>query len=229
MVATLTGGTVTQLYAGNAPAAFWQLLIEPPVAEAEWRSAARAAASILPRGSALGGEDPDRILSWVLGEEIFGPHRWQLSRAKRLYYELKPFLPRQLGILLRHGYRRQQETEFALGWPIEDRYVRFQFNCVQTILRQRGLDGASYVNFWPHNYRFAFALTHDVETEQGLDFVRAVADLEERLGFRSSFNVVPERYPIDHGLLSELRQRGFRNRCAWAKARRQALLFPPCL
>src|SRR5712691_10717951 len=201
--------TLTHLYAANTPAAFWQLLVEPRISQEEWASAVQAAASVLPLKSALSNEDPDDILSSVLGEEVFGPTHWQLSRAKRFYYALKPFVPRQFGILLRRYYRRQQETDFALGWPIEDRYVRFQFNCVQNVLRQRGLDAVSYVNFWPCNYRFALTLTHDIETEQGFDFVRTVADLEERLGFRSSFNVVPERYPIDHKLLSELRQRGF--------------------
>jgi hypothetical protein len=209
MVATITEGAGANLYAGNTPAAFWQLLIEPAVSEAEWASAAQLAASVLPAAIASHAEDPDRILSRVLGEELFGPARWQLSRAKRLYYKLKPYLPRRIGILLRHRYRSQQETEFALNWPIEDRYVRFQYNCLQNVLRQRGLDEASYIGFWPRHHRFAFTLTHDIETEQGFDFVPAVAALEERLGFRSSFNVVPERYPIDHGLLADLRQRGF--------------------
>jgi hypothetical protein len=209
MVASLSVDTVTNLYAENTPVAFWQPLIEPCISRAEWTRAVRAAASILPLESALDGGDPERILSWVLGEEVFGSHRWQLGQTKRLYYELKPFLPRQLGLLLRHRYRRQQETDFGLGWPIEDRFVRFQYTCLQNVLRQRGLDEVPHVNFWPHNHRFAFALTHDIETRQGFDFVRVVADLEERLGFRSSFNVVPERYPIDHSLLSDLRQRGF--------------------
>src|SRR5262249_29170257 len=39
--------------------------------------------------------------------------------------------------------------------------------------------------------------------------VRRVADLEERLGFRSSFNFVAERYALDHELIAELGSRGF--------------------
>jgi peptidoglycan/xylan/chitin deacetylase (PgdA/CDA1 family) len=48
-----------------------------------------------------------------------------------------------------------------------------------------------------------------VETKSGVEYVRKVADLEEELGFRSSFNFVPERYPLDLHLLDELRSRGF--------------------
>jgi hypothetical protein len=36
-----------------------------------------------------------------------------------------------------------------------------------------------------------------------------VADLEESSGFRSSFNFVPERYPLDLVLIEDLRGRGF--------------------
>jgi len=99
--------------------------------------------------------------------------------------------------------------QFTLGWPIEDRYVRFQFHCAAQVLGQRGLTSAPYVNFWPQGHRFALVLTHDIEGERGLAFVEKVADLEERLGFRSVFNFVPERYPVDPSLLSALRQRGF--------------------
>jgi hypothetical protein len=52
-------------------------------------------------------------------------------------------------------------------------------------------------------------LTHDIEQAGGQAFARQVADLEEELGFRSSFNFVPERYPLDSRLMDELRARGF--------------------
>src|SRR5262249_4234489 len=104
---------------------------------------------------------------------------------------------------------RQQEIHFPLSWPIEDRYVRFQFDCVTHVLCHREVDCGVHVGFWPDNHRFALVLTHDVENVEGAAFVPVLADLEERLGFRSSFNFVPERYTVDQALLSALRQRGF--------------------
>jgi peptidoglycan/xylan/chitin deacetylase (PgdA/CDA1 family) len=64
-------------------------------------------------------------------------------------------------------------------------------------------------SLWPENFRYVLVLTHDIESNIGQKFVRAVADLEESFGFRSSFNFVPEGYPIDINLVDELRQRGF--------------------
>ena len=63
---------------------------------------------------------------------------------------------------------------------------------------------------WPEGKKFALVLSHDVDTTEGYKNVLNVADLEERLGFRSSFNFVPERYgKISLALLDELRRRGF--------------------
>ena len=209
MVIHCSGEVITNLHAANTLDTFWQLLVEPHVSQAEWADAVQTAASILPQADRCVHMDIDHILSVVLGESLCRSRGWQLSWSKQLYYQLKPLVPRQLSILLRQRYRRQQEGQFGLGWPIEDRYVRFLFNCVTNVLCQRKLDSVPYVNLWPHGHRFALVLTHDIETEQGHAFVETVADLEERLGFRSVFNFVPERYTIDHGLLSTLRGRGF--------------------
>src|SRR5207247_9781434 len=51
--------------------------------------------------------------------------------------------------------------------------------------------------------------TREVETAGGQAFVPQVADLEERLGLRSSFNFVAERYALDAGLMADLVARGF--------------------
>ena len=45
---------------------------------------------------------------------------------------------------------------------------------------------------WPEGKKFAFVLTHDVESQHGVDRVKELAELELKIGFRSSFNFVPE-------------------------------------
>jgi glycosyltransferase involved in cell wall biosynthesis len=63
---------------------------------------------------------------------------------------------------------------------------------------------------WPDGKRLAFVITHDVERTKGLDRCRRVAELEMRLGFRSSFNFVPEgEYQVPKSLLEFLTDHGF--------------------
>jgi len=63
---------------------------------------------------------------------------------------------------------------------------------------------------WPDGKKFAFVLTHDVERQVGLDKCRALLRLEQELGFRSSFNFVPEgSYKVPAQLREELVRNGF--------------------
>ena len=52
-------------------------------------------------------------------------------------------------------------------------------------------------------------LTHDVESAKGVERCLELAKLEERLGFRSSFNFVAEDYITPSELVDNLRSRGF--------------------
>jgi hypothetical protein len=63
---------------------------------------------------------------------------------------------------------------------------------------------------WPDAKKFALVLSHDVDTEEGYNKILKLAELEEKMGFRSCFNFVPERYgKVSLELLDELRSRGF--------------------
>ncbi len=193
----------------NPPAGLWRLLGVRATA-ADWDMAvAKARSCLAGLPVALGAEDATRTVAAILGEAQFGWRHWQLSRAKRLYYRLRPLLPAQVRPLLQRVTARRYRSGSLLRWPIEDRYVRFQLEAVRYCLQNASCTSAPYVHFWPQAKRFALVLTHDVESAAGQRFVREVADLEERYGFRSSFNFVPERYPIDERLLAELRERSF--------------------
>lgn len=63
---------------------------------------------------------------------------------------------------------------------------------------------------WPEGKRFALALTHDVEQNRGLNRVERLMNLELQLGFRSSFNFVPEgEYLVPETLRETLDRAGF--------------------
>jgi glycosyltransferase involved in cell wall biosynthesis len=112
----------------------------------------------------------------------------------RLYYLTKPFLPVSLRVGMRRLYARQILKRCGNVWPIKD----------SNGAKPEGWPG------WPEGRQFAFVLTHDVEGQRGFDRVKPLAEMEMELGFRSSFNFVPEgeyRVPIE--LRSWLTERGF--------------------
>jgi hypothetical protein len=151
--------------------------------------------------------DIESILALTLGEGRFGPDHWKLDPLKRGYYRVKSLIPRPVSRQLRRLYHRGTRTQEV--WPIENRYVFFLWEVLRQILVLGGYKELLIKYFWPNHHRFAFVLTHDIETAAGQEFVEVVADLEESLGFRSSFGFVPERYKLNFGLMDNLRQRGF--------------------
>jgi peptidoglycan/xylan/chitin deacetylase (PgdA/CDA1 family) len=185
------------------------LLAEPEVSSQEWSTAVGLASATLPETVLQCCHDAHGPVAAALSEAQFGPERWRLGRSRRLYYALKPVIPRPVRVGLRQGYHAVQQDNSQLNWPVEDRYARFQAQAARAVVGKRGLTEMPFIQFWPDGHQFALVLTHDVETAQGQGFVREVAALEERYGFVSSFNFVPELYPLDLAFLAELRERGF--------------------
>ena len=94
----------------------------------------------------------------------------------RTYYFIKPAIPWRLRMALRRAVVKRLRPRYVTSWPI--------IQVAGTV--PDGFPG------WPDGKEFAFVLTHDVEAKKGLDRSRDLADMDMRLGFRSSFNFVPE-------------------------------------
>jgi hypothetical protein len=115
--------------------------------------------------------------------------RWK----KTLYYTIKPILPRPLQIALRQ------------------KHITLRARCVQDVWPIDALSGAKPDGWlgWPAGRTFAFVLTHDVESKRGVRRCLRLAQTEKELGFVSSFNFVPERYPLSPQVRNELVMSGF--------------------
>ena len=196
---------MTNLWSENHPRNIWHCQPDPP--SQAWEEAIRQTIPILDMLKAP--EEIDIFLENTLGEGQFGSNHWRLSLPRRLYYHLKPLFPRALIDSVKGLNSKMAQRAFPLSWPIEDRYVRFQWDTLQSLADLLGDSPIRYRDIWPDGHTYAFVLTHDIETEAGLAYAESVAALEVELGFRSSFNLVPERYPIDLGLINRLRARGF--------------------
>ena len=112
---------------------------------------------------------------------------------RKTYYALKPLIPRGVQLMARRAWVRRRMEAHRHVWPIDAR----------SGTPPRGWAG------WPGGKRFALVLTHDVESAQGLGKCLPLAGVERRLGFRSSFNFVAEKYPVPARLREELAGSGF--------------------
>ena len=114
-------------------------------------------------------------------------------QAKDFYYYIRPLIPRRLQIILRQQIVLKKKLRVKNIWPIDEKASN----------TPKGWSG------WPNKKRFALILTHDVETERGHSRCKNLYEIEEKLGFRSSFNFVPERYQVSSSIRYELNEKGF--------------------
>lgn len=111
----------------------------------------------------------------------------------RLYYNIRPLIPRRLQIALRRVIASHKLKSSAISWPI------YPGSGIAPI----GWPG------WPENKKFALVLTHDIETMKGQSRCFELARLERDMGFRSAFNFVAERYRVSSDLRNILAADGF--------------------
>ncbi len=113
---------------------------------------------------------------------------------RRIYYSLKPFVPWgiRMGIRRHFALRKRMRTQHL--WPINE----------SSRMRPKKWIG------WPEGKQFAFILSHDVEGRKGLAQVEKLAKVEMELGFRSSFNFIPEgEYKVPSHLIEWLKKNNF--------------------
>ena len=109
-----------------------------------------------------------------------------------IYYKIRPILPRYFQILLRRKYVKALRV-FYPHWPILQ----------GSHIKPKGWTG------WPDGKKFAFILTHDVETDLGQGRCLRLMELEKQHGFVSSFNFIPERYEVSGSIRDEIVRNGY--------------------
>lgn len=112
---------------------------------------------------------------------------------RRIYYYLKPLIPRHVQIRARQLFISQKARRVTDKWPIDPRAKA----------KPEGWTG------WPGGKKFVVVITHDVDTAKGHERCLDLMNLEKRLGIRSSFNFVPKRYEVSEELRKTLQLNGF--------------------
>lgn len=112
----------------------------------------------------------------------------------RVYYRIKPAIPRALRLSIRRWFALRKRNRVQDFWPIAP-------GSEQPPANWPG---------WPGGKKFALVLTHDVESQWGVDRSRQLMRVEKGLGFQSSFNFIPKgSYEVPEQLRKELVRNGF--------------------
>lgn len=121
------------------------------------------------------------------------------SSQYKIYYLLRPIIP----IFVRQFLQKRKDYgEIPKDWFMENKLFPKLTELTQ------GQD-FEIPYFWKDKANFCFVTTHDVEEQAGFDRIAKIADLEEALGFRSSWTLIANKYKIDKGLVKDLQNRGF--------------------
>jgi hypothetical protein len=126
-----------------------------------------------------------------------------LKLVKRPYYRLRPLLPRRLQIAMRRRFARVQARSAFPAWPAETALHDFFAHLFELC------GPIPWIAPWPDGREWAIVLTHDVETHVGYEHMRALCEIEQAAGYRSSFNLVPGRYRVDRRDVDALLADGF--------------------
>ena len=119
----------------------------------------------------------------------------KLSNAFRWFYRVRPFLP----ISARQIIQKTRSRNLA---PSSDWYVS------KALVHALESLGEPPDSLWPNRKDYALVLTHDVETHNGFEQIPKLAEIEESMGMRSCWSIVPYKYKIDMGVINDLKQRG---------------------
>ncbi len=110
-----------------------------------------------------------------------------------VFYAIKPLIPRWFQLWMRRKLIMSKLPKYKDVWPILEKAGK----------KPDGFKG------WPEGKEFSVVLTHDVELIGGHNDVRKLMQIEKELGFKSSFNFVPERYEVSPELRAHVEAEGF--------------------
>lgn len=153
--------------------------------------------------------ESQRQAQYYLYEEYLDEADRCPSRMLRYYYSVKPLIPPRVRHRLKSlAVKSRRQLSFP-RWPCEEALLQLWRRALRASLERVGATDSWHVAFWPGGASTCIVLTHDVESAAGLRRMERMAELEERFGFRSAWNLPLEQYRIDWSLIESLRSAGF--------------------
>ena len=130
--------------------------------------------------------------------------------ARQVYYYLRPMLGDSTRrVLQRICFRDRNRLPFP-KWPVDTNVEHILERLLLLAMNLRKVHRIPFIWFWPDGAPSAVIVTHDVESKDGLNFVCRLMDIDDEVGIRASFQLIPEqRYAVAKELLKAIRARGY--------------------
>ena len=139
-----------------------------------------------------------------------GPQSVLRRLGKAAYYAMRPIIPFPLRSYLKRFALKGWKDRAFPSWPVDRTVDATLEKLLMLSMQAQDASAIPFIWFWPRGYSGCVVMTHDVETDIGLDFCSSLMDLNDSYGIKSSFEIVPEgRYEVPVGLLQEMRDRDF--------------------
>jgi hypothetical protein len=126
------------------------------------------------------------------------------------YYAARPLMPVWFR---RHLQKTRLQKSRKLPfpqWPLDCTVENLQEQLVHLALRAEDRESVPFTWFWPRSFPACAIITHDVETNEGVEFCPTLMDINDSFGIKSSFQLVPEkRYAFTDQVLHRIKDRGF--------------------
>lgn len=159
--------------------------------------------------------DPEQIIDNLRAERYHGSKgATEFAPGRRLlrsgYYLLRPLMPVPIRKRLQKLYfRGWQQIQFP-KWPVDCTVEQIHEKLLWLALVARQGKPIPFIWFWPEGTPSCTIVTHDVETQGGLDLCSQLMDLNDSFSIKTSFQIVPEgRYTVRDAFLQNVRNRGF--------------------
>jgi hypothetical protein len=169
-----------------------------------------------PQGAAIGlAFDPDQVTENLRSEryadQVLAPGNGiARSAIRNAYYFARPLLPVGVRKHLQKFHFNGWRTLSFPKWPVDTTVDNLHEKLLALTIRSRGGEGVPFVWFWPEGANACAVMTHDVETELGVQLSEFIMDTDQSFEIPASFQIVPEeRYKVTDRYLNSLRDRGF--------------------
>jgi hypothetical protein len=160
--------------------------------------------------------DPAQLIDDLRFERYVSNGRWNRRNfvnwktIKPVYYRLRPLLPSAIRRKAQRMYFGDWRTISFPAWPVDRTVDRIFEKLLTQSLKTWSVDRIPFIWFWPDGAQSCAIMTHDVEAKPGKDFCSKLMDLDDLVGLKASFQIVPEdRYDVSEEFLETIRQRGF--------------------